>query len=284
MQPAWSPNGKRIAFWGLRGGQGGTGRRDIWTVAAEGGEAVSVTDDEAIDWCPVWSGDGRYLYFSSGRGGTMNAWRVPIDEATGQTQGPPEPITTPSRSSSFLALSRDGTRLAYVAKEGRSRSLPRRLRPGARAPRGRARSRAGRLARDEQPEPLPRRWVDHLRGRRPAREHLLRSPGRDGLPPDHRRRVPQPRTLVVGRRQPDHVLLEPQRALPGLRRPARRQRARAVHRRRRLELVSRVVAGRHARRRFRPEGLRAHRPPAAVRQAPARPRCRSFARGPPSRP
>jgi Tol biopolymer transport system component len=79
-----------------------------------------VTDDEAIDWCPVWSGDGRYLYFSSGRGGTMNAWRVPIDEATGQTQGPPEPITTPSRSSSFLALSRDGTRLAYVAKEGRS--------------------------------------------------------------------------------------------------------------------------------------------------------------------
>ncbi|HEY8232604.1 MAG TPA: protein kinase [Vicinamibacteria bacterium] len=120
VQPAWSPNGKRIAFWGLRGGQGGSGRRDIWTVAAEGGEAVSVTDDEAIDWCPVWSGDGRYLYFSSGRGGTMNAWRVPIDEATGQTQGPPEPITTPSRSSSYLALSRDGTRLAYVAKEGRS--------------------------------------------------------------------------------------------------------------------------------------------------------------------
>ncbi len=65
MQPSWSPSGHRIAFWGLRGGLGGPGRRDIWTVAAGGGDPVAVTDDEAEDWNPVWSGDGRQLYSSA---------------------------------------------------------------------------------------------------------------------------------------------------------------------------------------------------------------------------
>jgi Tol biopolymer transport system component len=117
MQPSWSPSGHRIAFWGLRGGQGGAGRRDIWTVSAEGGEPAPVTNDEAVDWNPVWSADGRHLYFASGRGGTLNLWRVPIDEVSGRTLGPPEPFTAPSRSSGGLSLSRDATRLAFVARE-----------------------------------------------------------------------------------------------------------------------------------------------------------------------
>ena len=36
----------------------------------------------AIDWNPRWSADGRYLYFASDRGGAMNIWRMPIDEAS----------------------------------------------------------------------------------------------------------------------------------------------------------------------------------------------------------
>ena len=55
MQPAWSPHGQRIAYWGLHGGGG---QRDIWTISAGGGEPLGVTNDGVIDWDPVWSPDG----------------------------------------------------------------------------------------------------------------------------------------------------------------------------------------------------------------------------------
>jgi Tol biopolymer transport system component len=111
-EPRWSPSGHRIAYWG----SGASSRRDIWTVAAAGGEAVPVTEDPAIDWNPVWSPDGRYLYFSSDRGGSMNLWRTPIDEQSGRVLGPPEAITTPSPDSAQISLSRDGRRLVYVQR------------------------------------------------------------------------------------------------------------------------------------------------------------------------
>ena len=87
VQPNWSPHGHRLAFWGEQKG----GRRDIWTVAAGGGEPTPVTDDEHIDWNPIWSPDGEYLYFLSNRGGEMYLWRVAIDESTGSLRGAPEP-------------------------------------------------------------------------------------------------------------------------------------------------------------------------------------------------
>ncbi len=42
VQPHWSPNGHRIAFWGA---DGQTKQRDIWTLPAGGGEAIPVTND-----------------------------------------------------------------------------------------------------------------------------------------------------------------------------------------------------------------------------------------------
>ncbi|MFN0123217.1 MAG: protein kinase domain-containing protein [Blastocatellia bacterium] len=112
VQPAWSPHGHRIAFWGLDAG----GNRDIKTIARDGGEPVTVTQDAALDWNPVWSRDGQYLYFASHRSGSMNFWRVPLDEKTGQPQGPPEPFTVPSGYSQDLAFSSDGKQLAFVQK------------------------------------------------------------------------------------------------------------------------------------------------------------------------
>ena len=52
-------------------------------------DAVAVTDDPDFDWNPVWSPDGKYLYFASDRGGQMNLWRVPIEESTGKVTGSP---------------------------------------------------------------------------------------------------------------------------------------------------------------------------------------------------
>ncbi len=120
VQPSWSPGGKRIAFWGLRHD---SGQRDLWTIPADAaGEAtpVEVTSDPAVDWNPVWSPDGRTLFFASVRGGSMNLWRVAIDEASGRPRGEPQPVTTPSRMSGSISLSRDGRQLMFVSSDQRS--------------------------------------------------------------------------------------------------------------------------------------------------------------------
>ena len=114
VQPSWSPAGSRIAFWAARGPQR---QRDILTISAAGGDAVLVTDDAALDWNPVWAPDGKSLFFASSRGGSMNLWRVPIDEASGRPLGQPEPLTVPSRFVGHISVSADGSRIAYCSNE-----------------------------------------------------------------------------------------------------------------------------------------------------------------------
>lgn len=125
MQPRFSPHGYRIAFWGLAGwmqhpNEGITSQRDIWTVASDGMDPVAVTYDEYVDWNPVWSSDGKYLYFSSDRGGSMNLWRVAIDEQTGRPLAEPEAITIPSRQMGRFSMARDGIHFIYEATDLRT--------------------------------------------------------------------------------------------------------------------------------------------------------------------
>lgn len=111
MQPAWSPNGNRIAFWFM---PPSVGRSDIATISKSGGEIQVITTDGSTNWNPVWSPDGKFLYFVSDRGGNMGFWRVPIDEQTGKTLSEPEAVMTPSTFSRHLSFSRDGRRMIYV--------------------------------------------------------------------------------------------------------------------------------------------------------------------------
>lgn len=66
QEPLWlrgsaiSPDGRTIAF---------CYQGDIWRVAVEGGEAVALTTNEAYDYAPVWSHDGRTIAFASMRYG-----------------------------------------------------------------------------------------------------------------------------------------------------------------------------------------------------------------------
>ncbi len=117
VQPAWSPNGLRIAFWGVA--QPGH-RRVIWTIPVGGGAPATVVDDAFYNWSPVWSPDGRFLYFASDRSGSMNLWRVAVDERSGRVLGTPQPITTSSESSTLPSLARDGHRLIYATDSSRS--------------------------------------------------------------------------------------------------------------------------------------------------------------------
>jgi len=117
LQPAWSPGGARIAFW-FR--PPNVGRSDIATISRNGGEIEVITKDASTNWNPVWSPDGRYLYFASDRAGNMSFWRVPIDEETGKVLEEPEAVLTPSTFSRHLNFSRNGRRLIYVQTDQQS--------------------------------------------------------------------------------------------------------------------------------------------------------------------
>jgi serine/threonine protein kinase len=112
-QPSWSPDGGRIAYWYWST----QGRGDIATIPATGGPPVRITAEDSTDWNPVWSPDGKYIYFSSDRGGSMNLWRIAVDEKTGAALGAPEAVPTPSKYALSVSFSRDGKSLVYVRYE-----------------------------------------------------------------------------------------------------------------------------------------------------------------------
>jgi Tol biopolymer transport system component len=117
--PAWSPDGSRIAF----GRNFESKVPFLWTIPAGGPAdvgAVPGTDDAARDWFPAWSGDGRFLYFSSARGGPMNLWRVRLDSKSGKAIAPAEPVTVPGLDAECPSLSRSGNRIAYESRSNRS--------------------------------------------------------------------------------------------------------------------------------------------------------------------
>jgi eukaryotic-like serine/threonine-protein kinase len=117
MQPSWSPKGDRIAFWFM---PPSAGRSDIATISRNGGEIEVVTKDASTNWNPVWSPDGKFLYFASDRSGNMSFWRVAIEEETGKVQSDAEAVSTPSNFNRHLSFSSNGRRLIYVQTDQRA--------------------------------------------------------------------------------------------------------------------------------------------------------------------
>ncbi len=64
--PQWSPDSSRIAFVSDRTGKeyDGGHNKDVFTVAASGGEPVRISDHEFEDEQPRWSPDGRQIVFA----------------------------------------------------------------------------------------------------------------------------------------------------------------------------------------------------------------------------
>ena len=116
VEPAWAPDGKRIAFAALGGSLRTTAA--LWIVNLESGATRALTAGRDLDHQPQWSADGRRLFFLSDRNGTSDVWSVRVDPA-GVPQGEPVALTLGAGVGSF-SVARDGRRLAYSRHAERS--------------------------------------------------------------------------------------------------------------------------------------------------------------------
>jgi eukaryotic-like serine/threonine-protein kinase len=99
--PSWSPDGDQICY---------ADSRDLWIVPAGGGGATRLTRDRGGNREPVWSADGRFVYYSSVREGPQSLWRIPAGG------GEPVRLTQGTGPEAQPSLSRDGTLLAYATQ------------------------------------------------------------------------------------------------------------------------------------------------------------------------
>jgi hypothetical protein len=81
------------------------GQFDIFVMSSQGGKPRNLTSHPAFDHVPIYSRDGRWIYFSSTRSGEYQIWKVP---APG---GEPIPVTKEGGWTSQESI--DGSFLYY---------------------------------------------------------------------------------------------------------------------------------------------------------------------------
>lgn len=108
--PAWSPDGKRIAFDSQ---PADAAIRQVWTINSAGGTPKQLTQLPQGASVPSWSQNGESVYFNSNATGQFEIYRMP---AAGG--GPARQVTS---SGGFLAQeSPDGQTLYYIKSSGTS--------------------------------------------------------------------------------------------------------------------------------------------------------------------
>ncbi len=192
-QPAFSPDGKWIAFFAYR-----DGGYDLWAIAPDGSNQHKLTWGAFDDREPAWSHDGTRVAFSSDRGNPLgsdyNIWIA----RHAQRRAPPADEESRRRLHADLVARRQGNRLRLDARGrpvgvGGERRRRHRAQGGERGgARRRAvvgRRRPARLSRDHRRRPRRRwRWtrVVALRDRRqdasPAAKTCSRSARRGPSP------------------------------------------------------------------------------------------------------
>ncbi|HEY4082834.1 MAG TPA: Tol-Pal system beta propeller repeat protein TolB [Burkholderiaceae bacterium] len=151
ISPAWSPDGKELAYvsfetqkavvWVQNLSTGGrrqvanfkgsnsaptfspdgsqlavtlsrAGGSQLFLMNRDGSNVRRITQSYAIDTEPVFSPDGQFIYFVSDRGGSPQIYRMP------PTGGTPERMTFSGNYNISPTLSPDGKTLAYITRQG----------------------------------------------------------------------------------------------------------------------------------------------------------------------
>jgi TolB protein len=106
-EPAWSHDGRRIAFSSTRAGGNNL---DIWVMNADGSNPLRLTDHVAPEQDPAWAHDDQSLFFTAERDGRGEIYRVWLQDKR------VERITNSIDRAIMPATSRDGRYLAYAAQ------------------------------------------------------------------------------------------------------------------------------------------------------------------------
>ncbi len=122
---AWSPDDRWIACASLNSTAsvpgllfGNLSPSAIVLIPAAGGQAVELVEPKTFNQSPVWSPDGRQLYFVSNRQGPRDIYVIDIG-TDGRASSAPMRITTGLGVQS-IAFSANADRLSYVTYAGRS--------------------------------------------------------------------------------------------------------------------------------------------------------------------
>jgi Tol biopolymer transport system component len=109
-EPAWSPDGTKIAFDSCRGGNG-----DIYVMNADGSQQTNLTNNPAGGGSPAWSPDGNKISFSrDGEIYVMNADGSNQTKLTETEAWDGEPAWSPDGNKIAFDSYRDGDWEIYV--------------------------------------------------------------------------------------------------------------------------------------------------------------------------
>lgn len=104
INPAWSPDGRFIAFACAPVSQPLPGRRalrpmsaDVWITSADGSQRATVTSGRSCNLSPVWANAER-LYFVSDRSGAEAVWSINTTQAMAMMSGRPAVHTASTRA------------------------------------------------------------------------------------------------------------------------------------------------------------------------------------------